>query len=162
VSPHWYPILALLCLILVANAVPALIALLRGGNARPVDGGLILRDGHRLLGSSKTWRGLVWALVLTPLAAPILGLPWTQGLHVAAAAMAGDLGASFIKRRLGLPSGAGVPGLDQVPESLLPALLAKGPMGLAWLDLVMAVSAFTLLDLILTPLARRLGHRRSV
>jgi len=37
--------------------------------ARPVDGGIVLRDGHPLLGRSKTWRGLAAAVVLAACAA---------------------------------------------------------------------------------------------
>ena len=42
---------------------------------------------------------------------------------LAAASMAGDLLASFLKRRFGLKVHAQAIGLDQIPEALLPLLL---------------------------------------
>jgi CDP-2,3-bis-(O-geranylgeranyl)-sn-glycerol synthase len=119
------------------------------------------------LGTSKTWRGVAVSLAVTPLAALALGLDWHLGFGVALGAMAGDLLASFAKRRLGLPSSASVPVLDQVPESLIPGLVASGTLGLGWLDLGLVVGAFTVLDLALTPLSgwldagRRGRARRS-
>jgi CDP-2,3-bis-(O-geranylgeranyl)-sn-glycerol synthase len=54
-----------LILIAVANAGPFLFARMFGGRfAGPIDGGFMLRDGHPLLGRSKTWRGLAAAIVL--------------------------------------------------------------------------------------------------
>jgi CDP-2,3-bis-(O-geranylgeranyl)-sn-glycerol synthase len=73
--------------------------------------------------------------------------------------MLGDLGASFVKRRLGRPSSASVPLLDQVPESLLPGVLTRTELGLDWGDLGVTVLVFVLLDLLLTPLGRRLLGR---
>ena len=161
-SPHWSPLLSLLALLLLVNGAPALLALLWGGAlAPPLDGGRRWRDGRPVFGKAKTWRGLVAALVLTPPAAWALGWGWGLGLAIALGAMAGDLIASFTKRRLGLKSSAAVPLLDQVPETLIPALLAKGTMGLNWLDLGLAVTAFTLIDLLVTPLLKRLGAGRG-
>lgn len=157
VPPHWSQILSLLTLVLVANGAPALFARLRGRPSRPLDGGRVLRDGRRLLGSSKTWRGLAVSLAATPLAALVLGLDWHLGLGVALGAMAGDLLASFAKRRLGLPSSASAPVLDQMPESLIPGLWASGILGLGWLDLALVVCAFTILDLALTPVGGWIG-----
>ncbi len=160
VSPHWSQALALLALVLVANGAPALLGIWRSGRDRPLDGGRVLSDGRPVLGPSKTWRGLVAALAATPLAALMLGLDWHLGLTVAVGAMAGDLLASFSKRRLGLVSSASAPVLDQLPESLIPALLVHRTLGLGWLDLAAVVGAFTVLDLALTPAIRRLGARR--
>lgn len=154
-SSQWIPLLALLVL---ANGAPVLLALLRRGTlARPLDGGRVLWDGSPVFGPSKTWWGLFAALVVTPVAAWFLGLTWGLGLTIAIGAMAGDLMASLIKRRLGLASSTSVPLLDQVPEALIPALFAKGAMGLSWLDLGLAVAVFMVLDLVLTPLVKRLS-----
>lgn len=161
-SPHWSPLLSLLALLLLANGAPAGLALLSGGApARPLDGGRRWRDGRPVFGTAKTWRGLAAALVLTPPAAWALGWGWGLGPLIALGAMTGDLIASFTKRRLGLPSSASVPFLDQVPETLIPGLLAKGPMGLDWLDLGLAILAFAVLDLLLTPWRKRLGAGRG-
>lgn len=159
-SPQWSAISALLALILLANGLPALLGLLLGP-ARPIDGGRTLADGLPLLGSSKTWRGLVASLIGTSLGGLVLGLHWAIGLKVAMGAMLGDLMASFAKRRLGRPASAALPLLDQVPEVLIPALLTKGELALAWSDVGILLLAFVLLDLILTDLGRRLFGARG-
>jgi CDP-diglyceride synthetase len=160
VHPHWFLILATLALILLANGLPALLGLLLGPG-RPLDGGLRLGDGRPLLGPTKTQRGVLAALVATPVGAVVLGLPWHLGLLVALGAMLGDLLASFTKRRLGLPPSTTVPLLDTVPESLIPVLLVMGHLGLGWLDLALLILVFGVLDLVLTPLGHRLFPPRG-
>ncbi len=156
----WSLPLILLALILLANALPALLDLVLGP-ARPLDLGLTLGDGRPLLGPHKTWRGLVACLLGGALGALALGLTWGLGLLVGLGAALGDLLASFAKRRLGLTSGTSVPLLDQIPEALIPALLAKAELGLGWVDLALVVGAFVILDLVLTPLGRRLRGVRA-
>jgi hypothetical protein len=158
--PHWSSLLALLALILLANGLPALLGLLLGG-ATALDGGLTFVDGLPLFGPSKTWRGLAAALVGTTFSGIAFGLHWTLGLKVSAGAMLGDLIASFIKRRLRYPASAPVPLLDQIPEALLPALLVKAELALAWSDVAVVTLAFVVADLGLTPLGRRLFMGRS-
>ena len=154
--------LALFILLSLANAAPYLVALAMGPMlAHPLDGGRRWRDGRPLFGATKTWRGLCAALILTPPAAVLLGRGWSTGLIIASAAMAGDLLVSFMKRRRGLPSSASVPVLDQVVETLLPALLVRADMGVTWSGLLIAVSVFTVADLMVTPLLKRLGAARS-
>lgn len=160
-SIHWSAIFALLTLVVTANGVPLLLAMVRGGRGRPLDGGRVWRDARPLLGPSKTWRGLFAALTATSALAWALGLGWSLGLAVALGAMAGDLLASFAKRRLGLASSASAPLLDQIPEALIPALLAGGKLGLGALETLLAVCAFTLLDLVLTPLLGAVRRRRD-
>src|SRR6478752_380374 len=64
-SAHALAILQGLILISAANGAPVLFArLLRARFAHPIDGGIVLRDGHPLLGRSKTWRGLAAAVLL--------------------------------------------------------------------------------------------------
>jgi len=72
--------------------------------------------------------------------------------------MLGDLLASFIKRRIGLASSTSVPLLDQLPESLIPAVLARDGLQLAWPDVAVLVASFTVLDLVLTPLGKGLAR----
>lgn len=157
-SPHWNLLVSLFVLLVLANGSPLLLTLLSGGaTGRPLDGGLVLWDGYPLFGKSKTWRGLIAALVVTPPAAWLLGLGWGLGLAVALGAMAGDLIASFAKRRMGLPASASVPLLDHVPETLIPVLLVEGVLRLDWLDLGVLVLGFAVLDLLFTPLLKRLS-----
>ncbi|HYN78477.1 MAG TPA: CDP-archaeol synthase [Lamprocystis sp. (in: g-proteobacteria)] len=154
-SSDWGPLLTLIVLLVLANGGPALLALLVGrAGAAPIDGGRVWRDGYPVFGPSKTWRGLAAALLLTPVAAWALGCGWVLGVMVALAAMAGDLLVSFTKRRMRLLSGTSVPVVDQLPEALIPALLARPALGLDWLDLALAVGAFVALNLVLTPVGK--------
>jgi CDP-diglyceride synthetase len=155
-------VLVALGLVISANAAPVLAQLLLGGAlSRPVDGGRLWRDGRRILGGSKTWRGLVAALACTAaLSAWWLGDAWT-GLLAAALAMCGDLGSSFAKRRRGLRSGADAPGLDQLPESLLPLLALRAPLALGAGEACAVALAFLVLDLIGTRLLAGLRARRA-
>jgi CDP-2,3-bis-(O-geranylgeranyl)-sn-glycerol synthase len=151
------PTLQLLALVVWANGVPVLARLLLGPRfAYPLDGGGLFRDGRPWLGASKTWRGLGAALLTTPLLAVLLGLPWFLGLIAALGAMSGDLLASFIKRRLGRQPSEAVLFLDEIPESLFPAILLTPALDLSASGVVILVIAFALIDLLLTPFAGRL------
>ena len=100
---HAVVVVQSLILITAANGAPVLFARLLGARfARPIDGGVVLRDGHPLLGRSKTWRGLTAAIVLAACAAVIIGLLWQAGVLTGASAMAGDCFSSFVKRKLAL------------------------------------------------------------
>ena len=99
------------------------------GGGPPIDFGRTLRDGRRLLGDGKTWRGLaggiasgvVLGLLLQALGSLIVprlsfgDWPGVLGILVLlpSSALLGDLLSAFIKRRLGLERGAKAPGLDQ-------------------------------------------------
>ena len=120
--------------------------------AWPLDGGRRFFDGRPLFGPSKTLRGLILALALTPIGAALLGLGWRIGIAVAALAMVGDLLSSFTKRRLGRPSSDRAIGLDQIPESLLPLLACKAPLLLSWADIVVGVVTFLIAELLLSRL----------
>jgi len=125
----------------VANAI----ATIPGGRGPPMDFGRTwARDGRRILGTSKTWSGFLfggfvampvglleaWLILLAP---PNLALVPRLAATVAAAvpvvalltfgAMSGDALGSFVKRRLGRPSGARTLLLDQLPFVLVPIAL---------------------------------------
>ena len=69
------------------------------------------------------------------------------GAVIGAVSMAGDALASFVKRRLGLPSSARATGLDQIPESLLPLLAVRSLLELP-MALILAVTlAFFVLEI---------------
>lgn len=153
--------IAIAVLLIVANGSPLFLAKLLGSRADwPVDRGQVFKDGKPLLGPSKTWRGILSALLLTSLAAAFMGLDLMVGFSVGAGAMAGDLISSFIKRRLGLASSAKAIGLDQLPESLLPAILLHVLFDYGWIELIGAVALFALVDVSLSPLLFKLGLRR--
>ena len=108
--------------------VPNNAAVLAGGGA-PIDGGRTV-GGRRLLGDGKTWRGTAvgtaagvgLALVLNqaaPAAAAVTGVtlptfPLPAAVGLAFGAMAGDVSASFLKRRTGRERGAAFPVVDQL------------------------------------------------
>ncbi|WP_119353614.1 CDP-archaeol synthase [Azohydromonas sediminis] len=151
-----------LVLLGVANAAPVAAKRVLGArwNA-PLDGGLRFVDGRPLLGPAKTVRGVVAAVLATTLAAALLGLPAALGATVGAAAMAGDALSSFVKRRLGVAPSGRATGLDQVPEALLPLLVARGALDLSWLQVATVTAAFFVLQQPVAWLAHRLGlHER--
>lgn len=155
-----WPIVQAVLLLAVANGTPVLAGRLLGPRgAWPIDGGRKLADGRPLLGSSKTWRGLVLAIAATAAIAVPLGPGPAAGATIGAAAMLGDLGSSFTKRRLGLGAGSRAPVLDQVPEALLPLLLAHHLLDLGLTEVLVVTLMFVLLDVGLSPLLFRLGIR---
>jgi len=99
------------------------------GGGTPIDFGKVLRDGNRLFGDGKTWRGfgggvmcgIILGLILWGIATafyPQLSFgPFPEGLVpiilLPIGALLGDLAGSYIKRRIGKARGAPVIGLDQ-------------------------------------------------
>ena len=153
--------LILLLLLLIANGSPIVVRELLGrGFDRPLDGGKVLADGHRLLGPSKTWRGLVAAVLVTTSFALALGWPWEIGVTIGVFAMLGDTASSFIKRRLGLASSTMAPGLDHIPESMLPLLACKPLLALSWTQVLLLSLCFMAANMVLSRLLHRLGIRR--
>ena len=104
-------------------------------------------DGRRILGPSKTWSGFLFGATLAVpfglleaglilAAPPNLALVPRWGPTVLASlpvvalvtygAMSGDALGSFLKRRLGRPSGARAIVLDQLPFVAVPILVGAG------------------------------------
>lgn len=138
-------------LLTLANGTPVVAKKVFGGTfALPLDAGLTFFDGRPLFGPSKTIRGIVFALLVTTAGAPLVGLDWSVGFTVAAAAMAGDLFSSFAKRRLNFPPSSQALGLDQVPESLLPLLACRAALSLTAIDIALGVAIFFIGELILS------------
>ncbi|MES3516047.1 MAG: CDP-2,3-bis-(O-geranylgeranyl)-sn-glycerol synthase [Natronomonas sp.] len=122
--------------------VPNNVAVLAGGG-RPIDGGREW-NGRRILGDGKTWRGTAFgtaagialAFVLNQLQPLLSGtvtvptFPPAAAVSLAFGAMAGDILASFLKRRTGRERGASFPGVDQldfvVVSLSLTAVVATG------------------------------------
>jgi CDP-2,3-bis-(O-geranylgeranyl)-sn-glycerol synthase len=152
--------LVVLVLLGIANGTPIFVkSLLKDRLAAPVDMGIALRDGQPLLGSSKTFRGLATSLAMTALAAEVAGIGWRAGAALAALAMLGDMGSSFVKRRLKLPPHSQAFGLDQLPECVLPLVLLRPQLGLGWLDVMLVTAAFFVLEVWLSRLLFRLHIR---
>jgi len=117
------------------------------GGGVPVDFGRVLRDGRRVLGDGKTWRGFAggaasgFALgailqIIGSAGGPSLSFgPWPGVLGILVllpvGALLGDLLGAFIKRRLGLERGAKAAGLDQY-DFLIGAFLVLLLFAPAW------------------------------
>ena len=108
---------------LINFAPPFMAQIFESKWSRPVDGGYLFPDGRPLFGKHKTIRGVLAGIITGGLIGPVLGFPVWLGLGAGILSMLGDLFSSFLKRRLSFTSGDTVPGLDQVPEGLLPFLL---------------------------------------
>ncbi|MDH5427012.1 MAG: CDP-archaeol synthase [Nitrospirota bacterium] len=153
--------LQLFILIIVANGAPIIGRwLLNERWAAPIDGGRVFIDGLPLLGKSKTYRGVVFAILVTTLVALSMGLSWDIGLMVSSLAMVGDCLSSFVKRRMALPSSARALGFDQIPESLLPLLGLWQQLPLTWVGIVATVGAFFILELGLSKILFTLHIRK--
>jgi CDP-2,3-bis-(O-geranylgeranyl)-sn-glycerol synthase len=122
--------------------IPNNVAVLAGGG-RPIDNGLTLDDGKRILGDGKTWRGtavgtavgVVVALVLNQLN-PFVGIaaapfPIAAAVSLSFGAMLGDILASFLKRRTGRERGASFPVVDQLDFAAV-ALLSTAIAATGW------------------------------
>jgi CDP-2,3-bis-(O-geranylgeranyl)-sn-glycerol synthase len=103
-----------------ANASPVLV-----GGGRPIDGGRVWRDGRRLLGDGKTWRGFIGGVLIGTLVGAIqyfitpdfygsIETAVKLAFLLSFGALIGDLVGSFIKRRANLPRGYPAIGLDQL------------------------------------------------
>ena len=154
-------VVSILILILAANSAPVFITRIIGSRWNyPVDGNMRLPDGFPLLGTSKTWRGVAGAVIAATAVAPLIGYSIVIGAAVGALAMLGDLLSSFCKRRMQMPSSAMAPMIDQVPESLIPALVLRNVFALNGVDIVIVVVAFILLEVIFSVIFYRLGVRK--
>jgi CDP-diglyceride synthetase len=157
---HSLQIGQVLILLTIANGAPVIARKVFGHRwSWPLDAGKIWRDGRPVLGVSKTVRGVTCSVVATMIVATTIGVSWTVGLGAGVAAMAGDLFSSFVKRRLGLPASERATGLDQVPESLLPALVCAYELELAWLDVVIVTGIFFVGEIALSRLLYTLHIR---
>lgn len=155
-----FAVLEVLLLLLVANGAPIIIKRALGQTWNwPIDLGLRLGDGQPLFGKSKTYRGILGSILVTSLAALVLQLHWYVGSLVAIGAMAGDLLSSFVKRRLRLPSSSMAPGIDQVPEALIPLALVAESLDLTWADIVLGTVLFWGGSLLLSRAAYAVGIR---
>jgi CDP-diglyceride synthetase len=152
--------LQLLALLALANGTPVIAKKLLGARlACPLDFGIAFVDGRPLFGPSKTIRGIVLAVFVTGAGAAAIGLGTGIGLIVGAAAMAGDLCSSFLKRRLALPSSSRATGLDQIPESLFPLLGCRAALGLGLADIALGVVVFLVGEIVLSRVFYRLRLR---
>ncbi len=93
------------------------------GGGTPIDLERKFRDGKRILGDGKTYRGFIGGVfggivmgvgqnTIAPEGLPLFTIPALICLPMGA--MTGDITKSFFKRRIGLDSGAPLPLIDQL------------------------------------------------
>ena len=132
-----------LALLTIANGTPVIVKRLFGTRAdRAIDGGRRLADGRFLFGPSKTIRGIVLSVIATALIGAAMGIALDAGVVIGLGAMVGDLGSSFIKRRLALEPSSKATGLDQIPEALLPCFLVSAFLPITEGDIAVIVLLF--------------------
>jgi hypothetical protein len=119
-----------------------------------------LRGHRRLLGNTKTWSGLFFAVFFTIGGALFLGLDALTGFLFGVFTIAGDLLASFLKRRRGNIESAQARGLDTVPESLLPIWLLSDPLNLGLIEIALVVVFFFLIEEFVSPILYKLHIRK--
>ncbi len=147
------------------------------GGGKPIDGGKTMKDGRRILGDGKTWRGLFAGILLgflTGCAEIFLlyhgfhffgiqlpgfsssGVPGAFDLSaviailsLAIGALLGDMVFSFLKRRIGLQRGQSLPLVDQY-DFLVGAFLLTALTSYSWLTGTLDWLTFIII-LIITP-----------
>jgi CDP-2,3-bis-(O-geranylgeranyl)-sn-glycerol synthase len=155
-----WAILQSLLVLALANYAPVVGKKMFGTRfAWPLDGGKTFTDNRAIFGPSKTVRGIGISIAAASVGAAIIGVRPDVGALMAAAAMAGDLFSSFVKRRLNLPPSSQALGLDQVPESLLPLLVVRHALSLSIIDILLGVAIFFVGEILLARLFYKLGWR---
>jgi CDP-2,3-bis-(O-geranylgeranyl)-sn-glycerol synthase len=153
-------IIRVLILIGAANGAPVIARKLLGHQfAHPIDAGRIFNDNHPIFGRSKTWRGLITAILCTAMIAPLLDLTFMFGASFGAVSIGADLVASFCKRRLGYAPSSRARFLDTCPEALLPMLVFHLPLKLNHWEILISVLIFFVLEVSISPLLYRLHIR---
>lgn len=153
-------IVKILLLMGVANGTPIFLHRILGERwSTPLDGDALFFDGRPLFGHSKTVRGLAGSLIATTVCAPLLGFSFLVGFVIAVFSMFGDLTSSFIKRRLAIESSGMALGLDQIPESLFPALACMALVEVTHLQVAIIVVLFFVLELVLSVILFKLKIR---
>jgi CDP-2,3-bis-(O-geranylgeranyl)-sn-glycerol synthase len=127
----------------LANTIASIV-----GGGPPIDDSRNWNDGQRILGDGKTWRGLIGGtlggllvghLQMTAGADFFSGYvswgssPYLIFFLLAFGALAGDMAASFIKRRQGWERGTKSPLLDMY-DFVIGALVLTGLFGGGWLN----------------------------
>jgi len=159
-----FAVVAIAFWVMLPAYIPNNAAVLAGGG-RPIDAGSTWRDGKRILGDGKTWRGTivgiaagaVFAAILNTIqpslansiAVPLPHFPVAAVLTLPSGAMLGDILASFIKRRTGRQRGAAFPLLDQL-DFVVIALLLTAIAAPSWFTATFTLPVL-LTILVLTP-----------
>ena len=118
-----------------ANASPVVL-----GGGEPLDGGRKWLDGKPFLGSHKTVKGTL-LVVVGAVVGVLQGNP-VGGALQSVGAMAGDIVASFFKRRWNLRPGEGMPLVDQL-DFITFAVLLSYPVQRTSLEAMLVILVLT-------------------
>lgn len=89
----------------IANMVWVKLPILKSWQ-KPMDGGKALKDGKRIFGDNKTWKGFFGMIILTAVFAWLFSVfSFLQGAWLGFAYVLAELPNSFVKRRLNIKSG---------------------------------------------------------
>ena len=158
---HALAIIQSLILISAANGAPLLVARPAGSAPCPSD-----RRGDRIArrsSSTRSFQDLAWAR-RSYSSRDLRGGPDRSAVaagcaRCGASAMAGDCLSSFVKRRFGLEPSSMTLGLDQVPESLFPAIVCSAYLPLGPVDVLTIVLVFSVGELAMSRLLFAVGLR---
>ncbi len=151
----------------VANSSPVVL----GGGA-PLDFGLRMPDGMRLLGDGKTVRGFVGGTLAGTVAGGAAGLVYQSPFFpdatsqfvaafvLSAGTLLGDAVGSFVKRRAGV--GSGKPFVLDTIAFLIVALIVVYPLALPSLFDAGNLAFFAGLTLVVHPLTNMLANRAGL
>ncbi|OIR11299.1 MAG: hypothetical protein BEU05_00740 [Marine Group III euryarchaeote CG-Bathy2] len=160
----------------LANTIASIV-----GGGPPIDNGRNWNDGRRILGDGKTWRGLIGGTLGGLLVGHLQmtagadffssyiswgSSPYLIFFLLAFGALAGDMAASFLKRRQGQERGSKSPLLDMY-DFIIGALVLTGLFGGDWLGSWFLESPIPIITLIIvTPILHRsvniLGYKLGV
>lgn len=127
----------------VANGTPVIVYKLLHGKTRPIDKGIIIWDGQRLLGDGKSIEGFISGIMagsvigfIISLLIPNLYKNSLEYLLLSIGTMIGDIIGSFIKRRLKIERGEPLPIIDQTGFIIMALFLVWITVGLPqWINL---------------------------
>ena len=149
-----------LFLLMAANIAPLIVAAMLGRRlSSPLDGGALAKDGRRVLGDSKTWRGCAASLFATVAVGGLLNVAPRLAARFSLLSMSGDVFSSFWKRRIGIEVHGRSALLDQLPEAVLPLLLLRRRLATSRRDVFDAIFVFTVLEEPVSRLFFRFGLR---
>ena len=119
-----------------ANASPVVL-----GGGEPLDGGRKWLDGKPFLGSHKTVKGTLLGIVVGAVVGVLQGNPLGGALQ-SLGAVAGDIVASFFKRRWNLSPGESMPLVDQL-DFITFAVVLSHPVQRTPLEAVLVILVLT-------------------
>lgn len=136
------------------------------GGGTPIDFGRHCRDGYRVFGDAKTWRGLILGILCGVAVGAVMisardaysltflpEIPLLVVALLAAGALLGDLAKSYFKRRLGKAPGEKWPVADQY-DLVAGAFLLLALCAPAWVIATITPEIF-LFILVVTPILHR-------